>query len=170
MDRLGFKLLGGLARIFGALASKDEDPYWFGIQSTNGAGFVNLAAAVGAQGAAVINVSQEADFVATRVLAISVVTATGVIMPPQTVIGPSYSLVITDGGSDRQLMNVPIHNEVVEGTGQRSTPLTKNRLFRRNSSINFALVNLQAIATQTWIALMGYKIYDEKSLDLVARR
>ncbi|MGI0149549.1 MAG: hypothetical protein ACREDF_08480, partial [Thermoplasmata archaeon] len=58
IDRLGFKLVGALARIFGALAAKDEETYWYAIRSADGNGFVDLAATVGAVDTATIEITQ----------------------------------------------------------------------------------------------------------------
>lgn len=162
-DRLGFKLGGLLARIFGSLAAKDEEVYWFGIKS-NGGNFVDLTAVIGNTGIGTIRVSQEADFVATRVLAAAINPVSGV---PLT---PSYTCKIVDGGSDREIMNNEIHVDTLAGTAQRSVPFTKNRLFRRNSDVTFSFTNLQAVATRILMVVQGYKIFDEAALDLVRRR
>jgi len=169
MDRLGHKIVGGLARIFGALSGKGEEPYQYGIVSGDGNGFVTIGGAVGDVETATIQISQEADFIASRLVYIGV-TAAGVIMPPQTATGPSVTCLITDGATDRQLSNVQLHLDTMGGTGSRSVPWVKNRLFRRNSTINFAFTNRQAVATTLWLTLWGYKIYDQNALDLVRRR
>ncbi|MGI0149801.1 MAG: hypothetical protein ACREDF_09765, partial [Thermoplasmata archaeon] len=109
-------------------------------------------------------VTQEADFVGTRVLAVAVNPVSGVL------ITPSYTAKLTDGGSDRQMMIQEIHVDSLAGTGQRSVPFTKNRLFRRNSSITLNVTNLQAVATRIFMLISGYKIFDEAALNLVRRR
>ena len=113
---------------------------------------------------ATIQITQEADFVATRFLAVDVTPATGV-----PIVG-SYTVVIRDGSTDRELMPVGIHRETLFGTAQRSVPFTKNRLFRRNSTITLRATQRQAVLTRAFIVAQGYKIYDEESLDLVRRR
>jgi hypothetical protein len=162
-DRLGFKIGGLLARIFGSLAAKDEEVFWFGLKSSAG-NFVDLTAAIGVTGIGTLRVSQEADFVATRVLAAAVNPVSGV---PLT---PSYTCKIVDGGSDREIMNQEIHVDTLAGTAQRSVPFTKNRLFRRNSDVTFTFSNQQAVATRIFMLVQGYKIFDEAALDLVRRR
>lgn len=170
-DRLGYKLVGALGRIFGSLAAKDEEVYTYGIRSAAGGdGFVNLAAAIGNRQVATIEITQEADFVASRILHVALNPATGAILPYQVAGGPSYIVQMTDGGSDRTLQNFQLHVDTIAGTAQRSVPFPKNRLFRRNSTISFVYTNQQAVATQVWMAILGYKIYDEASLDLVRRR
>jgi hypothetical protein len=170
VDHLGFKLMGGFARIFGALAAKDEETYWYAIVSAAGRGFVDLAAAIGAPGVASITITQEADFIGTRFLTESVNPATGAILAPQVAGGPSWTAVIRDGSTDRQLNSDPLHGSTIAGSAYRSTPWTKNRLFRRNSTMTINFTNLQAVATRVFFAVQGYKIFDEASLDLVRRR
>jgi hypothetical protein len=165
IDRLAYKLYGGLARIFGSLAARNEETYWFPIRSANGQGFVDLSATIGDTNTATIEIGQEADFVATRFLGTDVNPATGV------VITGSWELVsIRDGGSDRELLALPVHRNALIGTAERSVPFSKNRLFRRNTTITFAFRQLQAVATRIYLVAQGYKIYDEAALDLVRRR
>src|SRR5262250_701148 len=82
IDRLAYKLYGGLARIFGSLAARNEETYWFGIASSDGKGFVDLAATVDDVKTATIEVGQEADFVATRILSKTLNPASGVPITP----------------------------------------------------------------------------------------
>lgn len=172
MDRLGFKLLGGMGRIFGSLAARDEEVYWYGIRSTDGDGFVDLAATIGDRAQAEIPITQEADFVADRVLHVALNPASGAILPYQVAGGPSYTMQIRDGGSDRQLMNFFLHVDTVAGSAQRADGalFPKRRVFRRNSTIFFDFIQQQTVATRIFMIIGGYKIYDEASLDLVRRR
>ena len=171
-DRLAKGVVGSLGRIFGALSGKNEEPFLYSLKggSSGGDGFLNLAATVGNVVTGTIHIDQDADFVASRMHSISVVTSTGVIMPPQTATGPSFSAMLRNLGSDRQLMQVDGHNECVFGTGQRSVPFTKNWVVRRNADIQVRLTNLQAVATQVWILIWGYKIFDRQALDLTGAR
>lgn len=171
-DRLAKGIVGSLGRIFGALAGKNEEPFIYNLKggSAGGDGFLNLTGTVGNVQTGTIHIDQDADFVCSRLHSIALVTSTGVIMPPQTATGPSYQTLIRNGGSDRQLMQVDAHNETLFGTGQRSVPFTKNYVFRRNSDVQIRLTNLQAVATQVWISLWGYKIFDRTALDLTGAR
>lgn len=170
VDRLAYRIMGGMGRIFGSLAARDEEIYTYGIRSNSGDGFADLAGAVGAVIQAEIPITQEADFVADRLLYAAVNPASGAFLPYQVAGGPSFTLNIRDGGSDRVLTNFELHVETMAGSIQRSTPFPKRRVFRRNSTVFFNLTNLQAVATRVFIAVLGYKIYDEASLDLVRRR
>lgn len=169
-DRMTHKLLGGMGRIFGSLAAKDEEVYYYGIRSTDGDGFVDLAAAIGGVAAASVPITQEADFVADRFMHVAVNPATGAILPYQVAGGPSWTATVRDGGSDRQLTNFQLHVDTLAGSIQRSTPFSKRRVFRRNSTIFFDFTNLQAVATRIFLVIGGFKIYDEASLDLIRRR
>lgn len=162
-DRLGFKLGGLLARIFGSLAAKDEETFWGAVRSTAGE-FVDLTAVIGNTASGTLQIGQEADLVVTRFLHAAINPTTGV---PIT---PSYRAKIVDGGSDRELMPFQIHIDTLAGTAQRSVPFTKNRLFRRNSTVTFEFIQLQAVATRVFIVAQGYKVFDEASLNLVRRR
>ena len=164
MDRLGFKVVGALARIFGALAAKDEETYWFPISSSDGLGFADLAAVIGDLKNATIQITQEADFVATRFLVSTVNPVTGV-----PIVG-SFTASVRDGATDRLLMSSPVHIADLAGNANLSVPFTKNRLFRRNTTIAVSFIQLQAVATRIFFAVQGYKVYDEASLDLVRRR
>jgi hypothetical protein len=170
VDRLSYRIMGGMGRIFGSLSARDEEIYTYGIRSTFGDGFVDLAGGVGAIAAAEIPITQEADFIADRLLYVGVNPASGAILPYQVAGGPSLTLTMRDGGSDRVLTNFQLHVDTMAGSIQRSTPFPKRRVFRRNSTIFFDFTNLQAVATRVFVAILGYKIYDEASLDLVRRR
>jgi len=154
VDRLGYKLMGGIARIFGALAGVGEEAYWQTIRSASGNGFADLTAVVGNQIEATMEIGQEADFVGTRLLVRTVTPSTGALLDTA-----SFSLLIKDGGSDRLLMKDPTHIDVLAGNAKQSVPFTKNRLFKRNSVITFTITNLVATATRVYLALQGYKIF-----------
>ncbi len=171
-DRFGKTVYAGMARIFGQLAGRNEEPFLYCLRggAAGGDGYLNLAATVGTVSTGSIHIGQDADFVASNFHMIAVTTSTGVIMPPQLTSGPSFSALIRNLGTDRQFSNVDAHAETIFGTGQRSVKFTKNWLFRRNSDVQVKLTNLQAVATQVWIALWGYKIFDPKAQYLTAAR
>jgi hypothetical protein len=159
MDRLGFKTVGALARIFGALAAKNEETFWYRTQ-------VDLAAAVGATANSSIVISQEADFVCGSVMATVYDATTGTIQP-----NSNWRVVMIDGGSDRQMMSpAGITRQNMAGIAERPLFFHKYRLFRRNSTISFAWTNLEAVGRQVELVLFGYKIFDEAALNLTVRR
>jgi hypothetical protein len=163
IDRLGYKLVGALARIFGSLAGQGEEEYKYGL---NPIGYVDLTAVIGNQQNAQINITQEADFVAVRSLFVGVDPVAGTVLA-----NSCFTAQLKDGGSDRDLQNVPIHILTHSGVAPVfSAPFAKNRLFRRNSTITCTFTNQTAVATRVWFCLWGYKVYDQASLDLVRRR
>jgi hypothetical protein len=171
-DRFGKTVYAGLNRMFGQLSGRNEEPFLYTLRggSAGGDGFLNLSSAVGNVATGTIHIGQDADFLASNFHMISLITASGVVMPPQTGTGPSFSALIRNLGTDRQLMNVDSHGECIFGTGQRSVRFTKNWLVRRNSDLQIKLTNLQGVATQVWISLWGYKIFDDQALNLTGKR
>lgn len=171
-DRFGKTVYAGLNRMFGQLAGRNEEPFLYTLRggSQGGDGFLNLSATIGNVATGTIHIGQDADFLATNWVSISINTTTGVVFPPQTGTGPSFSALIRNLGTDRQFSNVAAHNECMFGTGQRSIRFAKNFLVRRNADLQIVLTNQQAVATQVWISLWGYKIYDEKASNLTASK
>jgi len=113
----------------------------------------NLTAAVSPL-ATTVRVSQEADFVAEK------------LVESHTPAASTYSVRIFDNGTNRALSNGPILNASIAGTAQRPR-IWKPRLFRRNSDIqiDFALV-AGADITQLEFVMSGYKIFDKNALNL----
>lgn len=171
-DRFAKTTYAGLARIFGSLAGRNEEPFVYCLRggTQGGDGYLNMAATIGTVATGTIHIGQDADFIASSVHAFAVTTSTGVPMPPQLTTGPSYSVMMKNLSTDRSFMNVPCHNENVAGNAARDTWFTKNWLLRRNSDVQVTLTNLQAVATQVWVAIWGYKIFDAQALDLTGVR
>lgn len=171
-DRFGKTVYAGMARIFGSLAGRNEEPFVYNLRggASGGDGYLTLAATIGSTVTGTIHIGQDADFVASNFHAVAVTASTGVIMPPLTTSGPSFSALIRNLGTDRQYSNVDGHNECLFGLGRESVRFTKNWLIRRNADIQIKLTNLQAVSTQVWISLVGYKIFDPKALDLTGQR
>lgn len=72
---------------------------------------------------------------------------------------PLVTVVITDGGSQRQLMNAPVPVTGIFGTGQLPYRLIKPRLFRANAIITFQWTNYDAANTyQLHADLHGFRI------------
>ena len=163
-DRFAFKVLGGLGRIFGSLAAKNEEAYWYAVKGNN-VGYIDLTAVIGNVATGVVDITQEADFVANRLTFEAVNPVSGAVIA-----NTSWTAKIKDGGSDRDMMPFEVHVNALMGTAQRCVPFAKNRLFRRNSTVTIDFTNLQAVATRIYIAIWGYKIYDTKALDLTRRR
>jgi hypothetical protein len=159
-DRLGGRLIGMLTRVFGALAARNEEIYWYSIQ-------VTLGNEIGDDAVGSVNITQEADFVLSKLMATVKDGTTGVVDA-----SPSIEISLRDGSTDRDLQDNPMHVQNMFGTGQRPAIAPKNRLFRRNSSIQATFQQLKAPTNDQVIELgfWGWKIFDEAALNLTTRR
>lgn len=73
---------------------------------------------------------------------------------------PLVTVLLTDTGSGRQLMNNPIPVPSFFGTGELPFILPNPRLFARNTVINIAFTNFSAAtAYNLRLAFIGYKVY-----------
>ena len=119
--------------------------------------------APGATAIATVRISQEADFVAEKVMDFCSDTAN--LLTPETV---GYRVQVFDNATNRALSNIPLPRSVFAGTAQRPA-LMKPRLFRRNSDLTFVVTadptNANAI-NRLVIMIRGFKIFDPNSLNL----
>lgn len=110
--------------------------------------------AVGGSVIATVRISQEADFVAEKIVADT--------MP----LGSQFTVQIFDNATNRALSNIPLRVANAAGTAQRPR-IIKPRLFRRNSDISFLFTNVDtAPITALQLVFNGYKIFDPNSLNL----
>lgn len=73
---------------------------------------------------------------------------------------PPVSVIITDTGSGRQLMQNPIPIPSLFGSGALPFILPNPRLFMRNSTIQVTFTNLDNVNAWTVrLAFIGYKVY-----------
>lgn len=105
-----------------------------------------------------INIDAGTDFywVATTYqvdLAAAATTESGIIIPLVTV-------VITDTGSQRQLMNAVVPLPCIAGPGERPYRLILPRLFRANSIVTFNWNNYSAASTYTnlYLIMHGFRL------------
>lgn len=127
------------------------EPFWYAVDPTVG-GTVPLGAA--ATTTSPIQITQEADFIAEKI--------TGFVAP----VGGTFTLLITDNATSRQLSNQAIVSTAIIGTAERPA-IMKPRLFRRNSAVQFTFTNISGAAiTRLQVVLVGYKIYDRNALNL----
>lgn len=78
-----------------------------------------------------------------------------------TYVMPKVNVLITDSGSNRQLMQLPTPIPTIAGTGQRPGFLIHPRLFQRNSNIQVQVVSFDANDTYDVLVLsfVGFKMY-----------
>lgn len=76
---------------------------------------------------------------------------------------PVVTVLITDSGSNRQLMNAPVPLNLIFGDGNHPHRLIHPRLFFRNSAITVALQSIDTPADSTWANIWlnfeGFRIY-----------
>jgi hypothetical protein len=74
---------------------------------------------------------------------------------------PAVTLLITDQGSNRQLMQNPVPLSAIAGDGAHPHRLIHPRLFKRNSAIQLVVTSIDPTTYEyLWINLEGFKIYN----------
>lgn len=131
------------------------------IYGTAEAGFTLLAAA-GSVISMPINISQEADFIATKMVQSFIKTA----------VADTWSVEFITSDTSRQLQNTPIPQDSFFGTAQLPGIFSMPRILWRNTTVTFRITREVVAAGNStiWIALWGYKIfYDLSNLNLTTR-
>ncbi len=176
-DRLASKVVGSLHQLFGFQYSRNAEHYVYSVQVLTGADD-----AIGTQYQTAIRITQEADFVATRLNANARIAPTGQLIGMSSANGAAagdfpdapFVLQIVDGSTDRQLHNQAVDASLAYGTyGGLPGIWARPRLFARNTTISLQLNSLKLPNSQVWvyqIAFLGWKIYDAQALDLTSRR
>jgi hypothetical protein len=130
-----------------------DDVYWYGL------GPFNVAASTGSM--QFINISSDADFEWAYTTAYATATA-----------APTYpyidgqnipiTVLISDGGSGRNLTNVPILLSSIAGVGREPYVMPLRRILAMKATVNFNFTNLDAV--NAWdnvsLTLHGRKIFD----------
>jgi len=77
-----------------------------------------------------------------------------------SVVIPLLTVVITDTGAQRQLMNAALPVTCIAGPGERPYRLILPRLFRANSIIQFNWTNYSAASTytNTYLVMHGFRL------------
>lgn len=123
----------------------------------------SLALAAGSTAALTIQISQEADFIATKVVQ-SFIKGNA---------ANTWSVEFVTSDTSRQLQNTPIPQDSYFGTAQLPGIFSMPRILWRNTTVTFKLTREIVGATavdRIWIALWGYKVfYDLANLNLTTR-
>lgn len=183
-DRLAFNIIKSLHGLFGLQYKKGVEHFIYSNRTLTIVDFVR-----GGVNNGVIRITQEADFVCTRVCLGSRLNATaggpvvGAFLGTSNNIpvagdwpDPSFRLQIIDGGTDRQLHDQAVDAFLAYGNmGGLPGIWSKPRLFDRNSVIRLVYELLKTAANiadqlELETLFIGWKIYDAKSQDLTARR
>ncbi len=191
VDRLAHVIIKNLHKLFGFSYSRNTEHFTYQIDLDTGIDFV-----VGTQITGSLRISQEADFICTKVncesrWVISGGTAGAVgKLYCNTLLGDPiavddgnnlqdvpFNIEITDGSTDRVLQNQPVSARAVYGmAGGLPGIWSKARMFARNSNVTVRVTMLRLAiggnndGLRNSIVFMGYKIYDASSLDLTTRR
>lgn len=125
---------------------------------------VSLPIAAGSIATLTMDITQEADFVATKITDFAILGA----------VANTWSVEMITSDTDRQLQNRAIPRASFVGTAQLPGIFSKPRILWRNTRIKFTLTRQVAGATADdtiWIALWGYKVfYDMANLNLTGRQ
>lgn len=174
-DRLARQIVGALHQLFGFQYSRNAEHYIYTASAQAVTGD-----AVGTIYNTSVRITQEADFVCTRLNGNTRINSTGVLIgmssPNAGAAGDMpdapYTLLITDGSTDRQLSSQAVDVALAYGTfGGLPGVWARPRLFARNTVISLQLANLKD-PNATWdhrLVFIGWKIYDAKALDLTSR-
>ena len=152
--------LGGLLqRLFGYAYDSREQVYFY--QPTDYPLASNAAA--GGTASTQIIITQDADFIASKIT--YVVGDDGTAARDQ-------KLQLIFSNNDRQWSSQQggLHALAIGGTGQLPYILAKPWLISRNSRVNITITSITASSRTCYVDLHGYKALDVSSLDLTTRR
>lgn len=141
-QQISKEIVKAMYDILGAYPRINVLPYWYQLSRTNAK---SNAIPANATVSDVTKVSADAAFIATKVVGAS----TG-----------DYLVNIRLAGSDRILMNEPIHSVAFVGTAERPAILSKPLLIQPNSSINYDLTDLSGASNEVYLAWGGFKVYN----------
>lgn len=171
-----------LQGLFGFQYSRNAEHYIYGATVVSGD-----ADAIGTVYNTSIRVTQEADFIATRLNASTRISTSGTGSLVGALLGASINtaaagdlpdvpatLQIIDGSTDRQLHSEDVDLFAAYGTwGGLPGVWARPRLFARNTTISLRLTSLKTVPASTnWtyrLVMIGWKIYDSTALDLTSR-
>lgn len=185
LDRVASRVVQSLHNLFGVQFSGNSEHYVYEATINGTAAQMNTAG--GALFNAGIRVTQEADFVCLGAQASLRVSATGRVCTitqsdPTSVVTDAaasampdtpFTVLITDGSTDRQLSNEAVDWFAFYGSsGSWQNKWGKPRLFQRNSLISLRIQMLKVFnaAADIRIGFYGFKIYNASALDLTSRR
>jgi hypothetical protein len=110
-----------------------------------------------------IQIDAGSDFYLTALTYFATVDGGTSVIDVSTVPVPVVTALITDSGSNRQLMNAPVPISLIFGDGNHPHRLIHPRLFYRNSTITVALQSIDTDADTTWsniwLNFEGFRIY-----------
>lgn len=191
VDRLATKVVGELHNLFGFSYSRATEHFVYQLTIPSSTTTPPAAVAAGSVLRGSLRITDEADFVATRIAVTARLNVDGAgvnqvgalaaaddidtsVSPGDCLVDPSCLIRMTASSSDRNLSNEPIDIYAAYGTAGDGGVLTRPRLFGRSTTLAVELTSLQAIAAGQrvdWrVVLSGWKIYAADALNLTRRR
>lgn len=164
-----------LHELFGFQFSTNAEHFVYRARITSGA-----TDAIGTQYNQVLQITNDSDFVCTRLNGVARLVSTGVVIGMSSAAGSAagdlpdlpLDIQIIDAGKDRQLHNNPVDFIAAYGTyGGLPGIWGRPRLFARNTTIQIQATSLKlpSSAIRYELAMIGWKIYDMGALDLTSR-
>lgn len=118
------------------------------------ASFAGLAAA--AQATTEIKIEADSDFYVYKLVYFADLAAAA--QTDSTRVIPLVNVLVTDGGSDRQLMRQPVPVPSIFGTGEIPFILPSPHVFRASSTLSVAVTNFSAAQTYNLVlSFVGFK-------------
>ncbi len=112
----------------------------------------------GASATGNINIQADSDFVLQKMTYYADIAAATQTDSSRVI--PNATIVITDTGSGRQLMESAVPITALFGTGQLPFILPTPRLFQARSTINLIVANFDAVVDYNIrVSFIGYKLY-----------
>ena len=107
-----------------------------------------------------VSIDAGSDFFLTAVSYFATINGTTTGLTESTVTVPSVTLLITDSGSNRQLMQNPVPLALLAGDGNHPHRLIYPRLFLRNSNIQVQITSIDPITySNVWVNFEGFRVY-----------
>lgn len=110
-----------------------------------------------------LQIDAGSDFYLTALAYFATVNGNTAVLTVSSVAVPVVTALITDSGSNRQLMNAPVPISLIFGDGNHPHRLIHPRLFFRNSTITVLLAaadNSQNLTYDNiWLNFEGFRIY-----------
>lgn len=132
----------------------NQDQFWYAVTTP--------AAGIAPAGVSILNIpiSADADFYwnATTYQADNHASVTALTESTNPI--PLVNILITDTGSNRQLMSQAVPLPTIAGDGKRPYRLLYPRRFRRTAAIQITLTNFDsALTLDVTVVFHGYKVY-----------
>jgi len=108
-----------------------------------------------------LQIDAASDFYLTAIEQVTMVSGTTTVPTAGTEFQPLVTILINDGGSNRNLMQNPVLLPHISGDGRWPHRLIHPRMFKKNSSITITLTSVDGTNTYSNIYLNfeGFKVY-----------